>query len=140
MALTTRRDLCVCADPVTTDERGDVTANTILAGLAFLMIFLTIQVAVGFHARSVVTSAAQDGVRAAQVENATNADAVAAANQILNGSSGLLEGQTVSAVRNGDQVTVRVTSNFSSLIPGLNGPVTATASGPVERFRSQAER
>ncbi len=114
----------------------------ILAGLAFIMLFFTIQVAVGFHARSVVTAAAQDGVRAAQVENATTGDAIAATNQILNGSTGLLVDTTVSASRSGDQVTVTVTSGFRSLIPGigLDGPVTATASGPVERFRPQAER
>jgi Flp pilus assembly protein TadG len=109
-------------------------------GLATVMVFLVIQVAVLFHARSVVSAAAQDAVRAAQVENANESDARDAAAQILGGSTGLLNNESVVVSSSGDFVTVTITADVTPVVFGLTGPVTATASGVVERFRSQAER
>lgn len=122
------------------DDRGDVVPLVIVIGLATVMVFFVIQVALLFHARSVVTAAAQDGVRAAQVENATAADAQAAASQILAGSSALLNNETVDVTTSGEFVTVTVTAEVSSVALGLTGPVTASASGVIERFRPQSER
>ena len=122
------------------DDRGDIVPLAIVIGLATVMMFFVIQVALLFHARSVVTAAAQDGVRAAQVENATAADAQAAASQILAGSSALLNNETVDVTTSGEFVTVTVTADASSVALGLTGPVTASASGVIERFRPQAER
>lgn len=122
------------------DDRGDIVPLTIVIGLATTMVFFVIQVALLFHARSVVTAAAQDGVRAAQVENATAADAQAAASQILAGSSALLNNETVDVTTSGEFVTVTVTADVSSVALGLTGPVTASASGVIERFRPQSER
>lgn len=122
------------------DDRGDIVPLTIVIGLATVMVFFVIQVALLFHARSVVTAAAQDGVRAAQVENATAADAQAAASQILAGSSALLNNETVDVTTSGEFVTVTVTAEVSSVALGLTGPVTASASGVIERFRPQSER
>lgn len=122
------------------DERGDVTATVITFGLASTMLFFVIQVALLFHARSVVSAAAQDAVRAAQVENATTADAQTAAAQILAGSDALLDDPAVVVTTNGEFVTVTITAEVAPLVFALDGPVTATASGLVERFRPQADR
>ncbi len=122
------------------DERGDVTAMIIMVSLASVMVFFVIQVALLFHARSVVSAAAQDGVRAAQVENATAQDAHDAVDQILSGSDALLDNESVQVVPSGEFVTVTVTANVTPVVFGLNGPVTATASGVIERFRPQSER
>lgn len=122
------------------DDRGDIVPLTIVIGLATVMVFFVIQVALLFHARSVVTAAAQDGVRAAQVENATAADAQAAASQVLAGSSALLNNETVDVTTSGEFVTVTVTADVSSVALGLTGPVTASASGVIERFRPQSGR
>lgn len=121
-------------------ERGDVTATVITFGLASTMVFFVIQVALLFHARSVVTAAAQDGVRAAQVENATTADAQNAASQILSGSTALLNNESVVVTESGDFVTVTVTADVTAVVFGMTGPVTASASGVIERFRPQSER
>lgn len=122
------------------DESGDVAATTILAGLSMLLVMFVVQMGLYYHARSVMNAAAQDGARAAQVENATEADATAAANQILAGSSNLLVGEAVAVSLSADEVTVSVTADVFSIFPGFDGPLVATASGPVERFRPQAER
>ena len=122
------------------DDRGDVAPTVIMFGLATVMVFFVIQVAMLFHARSVVTAAAQDGVRAAQVENATAADAHDAASQILGGSSGLLNNESVVVTPSGEFVTVTVTADVTPVVFGLTGPVTASASGVIERFRPQSER
>lgn len=107
---------------------------------AFLAFFFVIQVALVFHARSVVSAAAQDGLRAAQAENATDQDARDATAQILAGSAGLLSDETVVVSRSGEFVTVQVSAKVSSVALGLEGPVTASASGVRERFRPQSER
>ncbi len=121
-------------------ERGDVAPMVIMFGLATVMVFFVIQVALLFHARSVVTAAAQDGVRAAQVENATAADAHDAASQILAGSTALLNNESVVVTPSGEFITVTVTADVTSVAFGLTGPVTASASGVIERFRPQSER
>ena len=122
------------------DDRGDVAPMAIMFGLATVMVFFVIQVALLFHARSVVSAAAQDGVRAAQVENATSADAHSAASQILDTSPGLLNNESVVVTPSGEFVTVTVTADVTPVVFGLTGPVTASASGVVERFRPQSER
>ncbi len=123
-----------------TDDRGDVAPMVIMFGLATVMVFFVIQVALLFHARSVVTAAAQDGVRAAQVENATAADAQDAASQILADSTALLNNESVVVTPSGEFITVTVTADVTSVAFGLTGPVTASASGVIERFRPQSER
>ena len=111
-----------------------------ITGLATVMVFFVIQVALLFHARSVVSAAAQDGVRAAQVENATAADAQSAASQILGGSTALLNNASIAVDQSGEFVTVTVTAVVTPVVFGMSGPVTASASGVIERFRPQSER
>lgn len=114
--------------------------TVILSGASVLLVMLVVQLGLFFHARSVMNAAAQDGARAAQVEGATEADARAAAGQILAGSSNLIEDQAVAVAVGGDTVTVTVTGRVQTVFPGWRGDLTSSASGPVERFRNQAER
>ena len=122
-------------------ERGDVTPMVIMTPIAVFLIMWVIQMGLYFHARTVMTAAAQDGARAAQIENATVADAAAAANQILADSQNLLFNENVAVTTNVNEVTVTVTAEIQNVLPFWGGGVlTATASGPAERFRPQAER
>ena len=122
------------------DDRGDVAPTVILAGLSMLLVMFVIQMGMYFHGRSVMNAAAQDGARAAQIENATEADAISAANQILAGSNNLFNNEQITVSRSTDGVTVQITAEIASVFPGWSGALTATASGPTERFRTQAER
>lgn len=122
-------------------ERGDVTPMVILTPIAVFLVLWVIQMGLYFHARSVMSAAAQDGARAAQIENATPGDAVAAANQILADSQNLLINETVSVNAGADTVTVTVTADINNILPFWGGgQITSTASGPTERFRPEADR
>ena len=113
----------------------------ILTPVAVFLVLWVIQMGLYFHARSIMSAAAQDGARAAQVENATSADAVAAANQILDGSENLLLNETVAVNAGLDTVTVTVTADINNILPFWGGgQISSTASGPTERFRPEAER
>jgi len=113
----------------------------ILTPIAVFLIMWVIQMGLYFHARSVMTAAAQDGARAAQMENAGAGDATAAANQILAGSQNLLINETINVSAGPDTVTVTITAEVQNVLPFWGGgTITSTASGPTERFRPEAER
>lgn len=121
-------------------DRGDVVEAVILTPLLLLMVFMVIQGALIFHARSVVTAAAQDATRAAQLENSTGAAGQAAGAQILAGSSNLLINERITVNRGADEVTTVVEAEVTSLVPLWSPTVRATVTGPVERFRPENER
>ena len=124
-----------------------------LTPVLFFLIFATVQFAVYFFARHVAIAAAQEGARVARAEaansNAWSADAktkaVAWINQL---APSLLESNcgndpTTACVATGSSgtpgadgwtVSVTVTANVPSLIPGVHMSVTETSTGPVEQF------
>lgn len=121
-------------------ERGDVALELVLiTPIITFMIFSVIQFALWYHARHVVTIAAQEGSRAARAANTS----VAAAEQAgrnrayafvatLGGS--VVENPNVVVNRGTATVVVRVTGNAVHVIPGLTLQVTGRSVGPVERF------
>ncbi len=113
----------------------------VLTPIAVFLIMWVIQMGLYFHARSVMSAAAQDGARAAQVENATASDATTAANQILADSQNLLINDTILVTTDLNTVTVTITAEVQNVLPFWGGgTITSTASGPTERFRPEAER
>jgi len=104
------------------------------------MVMIVIQMGLYYHARSVMSAAAQDGARAYQNENGTPADATFAANQILSGSNSLLENEFVSVSQSGSLVTVRITAEVTSVIPLFDGDIAVEATGAREGFTSEPGR
>lgn len=132
---------CVHSNKRLRGERGDVTPFVILAPIAIFLILWVIQMGLYFHARSILSAAAQDGARAAQQENGTAGDATSAANQIMAGSTNLLLNPSVDVSISIDEVTVRVTADVNNVLPFWGGgEISSTATGPTERFRNEAER
>ena len=86
-----------------------------------------------------MAAAAQDGLRAAQIEGGTAADGRAAADQTLSLAPGLRD-LAVTVDASDDTITVRVTAKVDTLLAELFTNVSATAIGPRERFYSEAER
>ncbi len=121
-------------------ERGDVAPLVILTPLTVFLIMFVVQLGLHFHARTVLNAAAQDGARAAQYENGTSADGVAAADQILNGSRSMLTVHDLSVDPGPPTVTVSITAEIISVVPFWSATATATASGPKEVFRPENER
>jgi Flp pilus assembly protein TadG len=104
------------------------------------MVFLVIQAALVYHARSVVAAAAEDAARAAQAEGGSADGGRAVAEGVLNGSQGLLPTPSVQIERGATTVTVTVSGEVRGPIPWLHPTVTASAGGPVERFVPESER
>jgi Flp pilus assembly protein TadG len=105
----------------------------------FLVLFV-IQIGLVFHAKTVLNAAAQDAVRAAQLEGATTADGEAAAAEILAGSGGLLANVDVDPLSTPATVTFTVSADVLSLVPFWSGSVSGAASGPREMFRPEVDR
>lgn len=107
-----------------------------------LLIFGVIQGALFFHGRNVAMAAAEQGVRAARLDNQPNRTGTAEqqARQFLldTGQIDNLSGLRIAAAVDGDQVRVTVTARTISLLPGLPGPrISQSAAGSIERFTSR---
>jgi hypothetical protein len=107
----------------------------IVAPAVFLLIMTVVQVALIAHARNVAEAAAQEGVAAARRFDGTATDGSATATAAL-GALGprMLTDRRVSVGRSSTAAEVTITGRVISLAPGLGLTITATASGPVERY------
>jgi Flp pilus assembly protein TadG len=118
------------------DERGSVSIElVILLPALFAVMFLGMQAALFYHARTVAIAAAQEGAKAAGGENGKEADGVSAATSFVDEAGGddVLPGATATANRTATTVTVTVRGHSLSVIPGWNPVIVHSASLPVER-------
>lgn len=117
-------------------ERGSLTIEaTILFPALILILFLGMQTAMWFHARSVAIGAAADGARAQSLEQAAPGDGETAARSFVTQAGGddVLRGVDVTANKSASSTTVTVTGSSMSLIPGWDPSVSQSATVPVER-------
>jgi Flp pilus assembly protein TadG len=120
-------------------DQGAATAELVLAtpALLFLMMLL-VQFGLWYHASNVASAAAQEGARAARLEDGTEADGEAAARELLNQVGGrMLTDLSVRPDRNADTARVEVTGNVVRVIPFMTLKVSEVSEGPVERFRPE---
>lgn len=121
-------------------QGGDVALEMVLlAPIIIFMIFVVIQFALWYHARHVVTVAAQEGARVARAANTSAAAAERAGRDrayafidTLGGS--IVEDPNVVVNRGVATVTVRVTGTAIHIVPGLRLQVRGQSAGPIERF------
>ncbi len=119
------------------DESGLFTLEWVIAfPVMFFAIMVTVEFGLWAHASHVATAAAQEGARAARAEDGTAAAGSDRARAFVadTGAQVLLSPQ-VKASRDTDVVSVEVSGQASSVLPGISLPVHATAAGVVERFR-----
>jgi len=119
------------------DDRGSVTIElVILLPALFAVMFLGMQAALFYHARTVAIAAAQEGAKAAGGENGGESDGVSAASAFVSDAGGddVLIGATATANRTPTTVTVVVEGHSLSVIPGWSPLVRQVASVPVERL------
>jgi Flp pilus assembly protein TadG len=120
-----------------TDERGSVSIQlVILLPALFAVMFLGMQAALYYHARTVAIAAAQEGARAASAESGSRSDGVAAADAFVSDAGGddVIPGVNVTADRTATTVTVTVTGHSLSVIPGWTPRIEQSASLPTERI------
>jgi len=119
------------------DERGSVTIElVILLPALFAVMFLGMQAALFYHARTVAIAAEQEGAKAAGGENGTESDGISAASAFVSDAGGddVLINATATANRTATTVTVVVEGHSLSVIPGWSPVVRQAASVPVERL------
>ncbi len=118
-------------------ERGDGGGSALtwllLVPLVLAVLFFGIQAGENGYARSIAQAAAEAGVRAAISAPGDPSRAEPAAQSFLIANAGSHLRQTsVSVTTDGVSVTVTVSGTPPSVFPGGTGPLTRTASGPVE--------
>jgi len=108
----------------------------VLLPVLFSVMFLGLQAALFYHARTVAIAAAQEGARAAGAEAGSTADGIAAAHTfiIAAGGSDVLETVSISGNRGAQMATVTVQGTALSVIPGWRPAVAQSATLPVERL------
>lgn len=119
------------------DQRGSVSIElVILLPALFAVMFVGMQAALFYHARTVAIAAAQEGARAAGAEQGREADGVGAANDFLAEAGGddVLTSTSTSASRTATTATVTVTGFSLSVIPGWKVRITQSATVPAERL------
>lgn len=119
------------------DERGSVTIQMVfLLPALFLVMFLGMQAALYYHARTVALAAAQEGAREAGAETGTSQTGISTATTFLNNAGGtdVMTSTTVTGSRTTTTATITVRGQSLSVIPGWHVTVEQSASVPVERL------
>ena len=107
----------------------------ILLPALFAVLFLGMQAALYYHARTVAIAAAQEGARAAGAETGSESRGVDAANAFIDDiGNDVLQHAVAQAERTATTATVVVEARSLSVIPGWAPTVTGSASAPVERI------
>jgi Flp pilus assembly protein TadG len=122
---------------VSRDQRGSVSIQmVILMPALFAVMFLGMQAALYYHARSVAIAAAQEGAREAASEHGTRQAGVQVAQDFLGDAGGkdVMTDTGVTGSRNATTATITVTGLSLSVVPGWRVRVTQSASVPVERL------
>lgn len=117
-------------------ERG--TANAVswvlLFPLMLAVLFIGVQGMLVYQAKAIALAAAQDGARTAAAYQSSAQAGQARAETVMALNHAGLHATSVHATRTETAVTVTVTTTPNSLFPGVDWPVTQSATLPVERL------
>ncbi|HMM94012.1 TadE family protein [Phycicoccus sp.] len=117
------------------DEHGSTSIQMVLLmPVLFAVMFLGMQAALHYHARTLAIAAAQEGARAAGAQDGTRSDGVTTATGYLAATAG--DSLTVTGVtgsRTATTATITVRGTALSVLPGWAPTITQSASVPVER-------
>ena len=121
------------------DETGTSTLEfSLVYGLLLTMIMLVVHVGFLYNADLTVSDAADAALESYTLRSGTEASARAAAEFIAGGAP--LENLSVSLWQKDGEAFVRVRADSPSILPGLPVAVEHVASGPMEKFITEAER
>lgn len=120
-------------------EQGDISSSLIVLPLVLLAIAVCMQAGLVLHANNVANAAAQDGLRAAQLDGANDGNGTVAAENTLALFDGI-EAAKVTVSRTEDTVTVRIEGEVAVPLNGVFSSFNVSATGPIERFYLESER
>ncbi len=118
------------------NDSGSVTLQiVVLMPALFLLMFVGMQAALIYHARTVAIAAAQEGARSAAAQYSSAEAGDVAAEQFIASAGGddVLRGVTVTATRDATTASVVVVGTTMSVVPGWTPHIVQSASAPVER-------
>lgn len=118
-------------------ERGSASLQlAVLLPVLFGVMFLGLQAALVYHARTVAVAAATEGARAAAVEGGTADDGAQAASGFVADAGGadVLEQAAVTARRSAGTATVTVSGTALTVLPGWHPRIRQSATLPAERI------
>ncbi len=121
---------------MSTRERGSSTLEAALVYPAvLLLVMLTMNTALWFHARTLAMAAAQEGLRAGRAHGSSLSAGQATAERFIRQVGGsFLTRPKVSVARDADTLEVSVSGQAINLIPLLTLTVTQVARAPVEKW------
>ena len=110
-------------------DRGAATLqNTIIAPVLLLVLAVFLHLGIILHANNLAHAAATSAY------NASGTDGSTAGLAVLNQSGSPISGASVAVDRGANTVTVTVTGNAPSFVPGLTTNIDVTVTGPTERW------
>lgn len=118
-------------------ETGSVSIQMVLLlPVLFAVMFLGMQAALFYHARTVAIAGAEEGARSAGARGGTVAAGTKAAGDFVAtaGGDGVLKAASATGSRTPTTATVTVTGQAMSVIPGWTLTITQSATMPVERL------
>lgn len=116
------------------DGGGSALTWVLLFPVVLLLLFGGIQLAITSYAKNLALATAQAGVRAATSAPGDVSRAGPAAQSFAaDKAAGTLDNTGVNVSVDGNTVTVTVTAQSHSVVPGMDMTVTQSASGPMER-------
>ena len=118
------------------NERGNAPVEFVLIFPVLLVMFFgIIQGAMWYQGQNIAHAAASAAYNNSRASNGTSGSGVTAGNEVINQHQGSLNGASIFVDKNANVVSVTVTGQASTFIPGWHGPtITQTVSGPTERW------
>lgn len=117
------------------DRGSAIVEAVIIIPIIVILSMVLIQFTLIWHGRHLAESAAQNAVTAAAGYQSDSGRGQLSAQEFLGQvAPNLLTAQNVTVTRGATTVTARIQAHVLTFVPFADFTVTATASGPVERF------
>jgi len=119
------------------DEGSSIVEAVLVVPVVMLLLLVAVQITLWMHAAQVVQLAASEGDRSARSVGGSPAVGIARVHQVVDGpSSDVTDPSVTVAVLPGDTEVLRVSATALAVLPWLRLPVSASAGGPIQQFRS----
>ncbi len=118
-------------------ERGSTSIQmVVLMPALFALMFMGMQAALIYHARTIAIAAAEEGARAAGAQGGSVSGGTAAAAAFVASAGGgdVLRSVSATGNRGAATATVTVSGAALSVVPGWSPRITQSATVPVERL------
>lgn len=119
-------------------DTGSVYALEVAVVLPIVIVLIlgVIQAGAWWHGQHLARAAASEGARAARLLGGTPGDGQTAAERYLDRFAGpAVDAPVITINHTTDRVTVTVAGTALTVVPGLDAPIRATVTYPVERPR-----